>query len=155
MCLEKEGKSVLASGYRNRSKSETRRFLFLMIPIPMLILIYLVRSAYFVVHYGERAAVYFSNMESQRRFYEVGSVPEMNQLLIAGIMTGVILVMLFSIVRGIVTEYMKSRADLVLLTWYYACQENEIPNQLIKSNFSEKEWRFFRIFIEGRDLNEL
>lgn len=155
MCLEKEGKSVLASGYRNRSKSETRRFLFLMIPIPMLILIYLVRSAYLVVHYGERAAVYFSNMESQRRFYEVGNVPEMNQLLIAGIMTGVILVMLFSIVRGIVTEYMRSRADLVLLTWYYACQENEIPNQLIKSNFSEKEWRFFRIFIEGRDLNEL
>lgn len=49
----------------------------------------------------------------------------------------------------------QEKSELILLTWYYACKESQIPDAVIFQQFSEDYAVAFKDYIQGKDLAEL
>lgn len=53
------------------------------------------------------------------------------------------------------TRSAQEKAELVLLTWYYACIENQIPRQVIFQQFSREYVCAFHLYLQGKSLTEI
>lgn len=50
---------------------------------------------------------------------------------------------------------LREKQELVLLTWYYACKENQISEPVILHQFSPEYTKAFTACIQGRSLAEM
>lgn len=77
---------------------------------------------------------------------------EINVLFYMVILAGIFIIVRTGMSPGNSPE---SKADIVLLTWYYACIENKIPENVIYRYFSKSYGNIFADYIKGKSMNQI
>lgn len=156
VCLRQRGVGAHISHERWKRRKETGRFLSVMLFFFSLILAYLIRTASFSVQMRKEAVIYYGKVSVSESRIDSPEFLTGLFLKMALPMTvaAVVLVLIYTVVFYF-EEGSQDRADMVLLTWYYACVEHHISEEVICRQFSDSYAAAFLDYIKGKNLNEI
>lgn len=152
---EKDAPAAGLSAMRWRHQRQSRRLLAtLLLPVVSCGL-FLIRGIEFS-RYKMDAANYYRQLSVPKP--EISSEVQMTIQVWPIILTVALIVILFmflSLVSRGMSLFFREKSELILLTWYYACKENQIADEVIFQQFSEKYAAAFAEYVQGRSLTEL
>ena len=154
MCGEERLEQTIQKVNGSREK-ERKRFAYIMCIIPIAMIGYLLQNIYYSIRYEQEAILYDLQMRGWNVASVNGKIKTNNHYIMIGVLVIVMVVLIFIIVNMITTMYLSSAAEIVLLTWYFTCKDYGIPDNVIRKNFSKKDWHQFQINIIDGNLNRL
>ena len=137
-------------------RNESIRLICFGISILLVYLVFIIRCIDIRKQHQEKAILYFSNI----------AIPDETSEFTTGLLNAVLtyLPLIFLCVIVVVTLYILSsklalsaqgKTDLILFTWYYACKENEIPDNVILKQFSKNYGSTFIAYVQGKKFHEI
>ena len=154
MCGEERLEQTIQKVNGSREK-DRKRFAYIMCIIPIAMIGYLLQNIYYSIRYEQEAILYDLQMRGWNVASVHGKIKTNNHYIMIGVLVIVTVVLIFIIVNTITTMYLSSAAEIVLLTWYFTCKDYGIPDNVIRKNFSKKDWYQFQINIIDGNLNRL
>lgn len=152
---EKDVPAAGISAMRWRHQQQSRRLLVaLLLPVIACVL-FLVKGIEFS-QYKMEAADYYSQLSILEP-----TIPSEAQTMIhiwpiiLTVSLSVIFFMLLGFASRGMSLFFREKFELILLTWYYACKENQIADEVIFRQFSKKYAAAFAEYVQGRSLTEL
>lgn len=129
------------------SKSQFKRLVITMIVIFLSLLVFIFKSIKIMISYGEPAKEYF-NSNAYKIMSSSNNIIHFPFWLFYILGTFVTLLILYNLMKEITKQTKIFKLEVALLTWFYACQDNQISDQVILSQFSKKTSRLFSKYIE-------
>lgn len=139
------------------NKNEFKRLLIIMITIFFSLLIFIYSCIKITVSYRGMAKEYFSlNAEKiiSPNFNSTAVFPFWLLYVLGAV---IIILVIYNLIREVNKQTKIFKLDIVLLTWFYSCQENQASEQAMLSQFSKNTSRLFSKYIEKQgfiDVNE-
>ena len=136
----------------NREK-EKKRLFFLFGAALICMVGFLVKAGQIMIRYKEEA----------KQFAEVFSYSSVENFSPTSVSWMIIIVLVVLIVSGKIISVLegkaemsiRNRADIMMLTWYYSCLDNHIPQKDILQNFPKKKRHLFLKYVQGKSLNRI
>lgn len=156
VCLRQRDVGTNVSYGRWKRRKEAGRFLTVMLIFLAAVLAYLIRAASLSVQMGKEAVEYYSRVSVPKSGLD--SSETLTELLSIAASPAIVAVAVLLLVYAVVLHFgegSQDRADMVLLTWYYACVENHISEKVICRQFSSGYEEAFLAYIQGKNLNEI
>lgn len=118
--------------------------------------VFLIRCINIGQQYGEEARLYFSNVAitGETSDFTIGLI---NSILpyLPLIFLCAIVVVAFYILSSKIALSAQGKTDLILFTWYYACKENEVSDNVILKQFSKNYGNAFMAYVQGEKFNKV
>lgn len=135
---------------RKNDRSTARRFLYLILLFFIICIIFIVRVSSIMIQHHDAAIQHFEELAPivGSSGIAITRSPWHLQIIICGVF-----VLLF--VLYLVLQAPASKADLTLLTWYYACLDNGVSEAVIMSCFTRKNAALFKQYLRGVNLSKL
>lgn len=153
-CLrENQGPGQSRRDGPRRHQEQTARLLMIYLVTVICCIGFLVQGARFGRDYREAAGEYYQTLSLPNSSVEP-EIDGMSRIWILAETVGIsVLVFLLTSVRLRSSRW--DKGELILLTWYYACKENQIAEEVILQQFSPKYTAAFTAYIQGRSLTEI
>lgn len=139
-----------------KRENECKRILFIFGMLVIAMLMFLARTAVLMIQYEEMATKWFDTFTFGGAFSGTGGhVSSIPWIVIFVIILAVGLTAILRRLENKAELTIRSRADIMLLTWYYSCLENHISTGVILRNFTKAYRPIFLEYVEEENLNEV
>lgn len=136
-----------------KRENEFKRVIFIFSMLMLVMLIFLGRTAMLMFRYRGEAKDKFEVLMSVGA--QSGHVSSFPWIIIFVVILAVGVINVVRQLENKAELTIRSRADIMLLTWYYSCVENHISVAVILRNFSKTYRHMFLEYVEDENLNEV
>lgn len=140
---------------RWQHQKQSRRLLFVCI-LPAIISVLFIGMGLRFGQYKDDAVLYYSGLSTPDPPASSEVEPPVRSWsgsLVILLCVGFFVVLYF--VSNRLSLAFREKSELILLTWYYACKESQIPDTVIFQQFSKGYAEVFADYVQGKDLTEL
>lgn len=156
-CIREQSISAYPKITRWRRKKEVGRFfLLLFFGGPLTLGLFLIRTVRIMGQLGQEAREYYSKV-SMPAHDAATSGASIYNIANNGIpcIAAIAAAMMIYFIGTKAKKASQNKADLILLTWYYACMDNHISKEIVCQHFSGSYSAAFSNYIEGQQSDEL
>lgn len=151
MCLKQQKKSRIIHSERWNRKGEKTNLL-------RLFAVGLICMAGFLIRAGQIMFQYEKEMEELSGMITGSASDYVYVTSFSWMILGVLVVLLvsgkiISVLEGKAEMSVRNRADIMMLTWYYSCLDNHIPQKEILRWFPKRSKNAFLKYVEGININ--
>lgn len=132
-------------------RHELSRTITLFFLPPILLILFVTRDLSFISSYKAEALAYYAEIQKYNDISPAANAFHLGFIPMICASAALILIFMLSIR----TKNINQKAEIVLLTWYHTCRDNQIPEKTIYSFIPDKFKEAFASYIEGHNLTEI
>ncbi len=153
LCVEQQEKVRYISVEKWNREKECKRLFILFGTAIICMVAFLARAGQIMFVYKEEAQSFFGEFSKYNT--ENIYVTSVSWIIIIVLAVLIVSGKIISVLEGKAEMSIRNRADIMMLTWYYSCLDNHIPQKEILRNFPKKNRHIFLKYVRGKTLNRI
>lgn len=156
-CMQEgENRNSGTDPVRWKHQKESKRLLVIYPFLMISYVLFFVQSIHFNKQYKAHAALFYSEISVPSESLDTMSslIDSLAPYISIVLLCILVIVVLFFVSSKIMLS-IQGKDDLVLLTWYYACKEHQISEDIVLQQFSKKYASAFLAYIQGKNFAEI